>query len=399
MLRSKRCSYLKRLCMGGIVGILASHLLMGWLLLSGESVYAAPEETQVAIDDLNSRLLELNNTISNGQVKKEELEASLNGLNADFAQQSSELEKLSKEMRRVEAKVQKRVRAIQVNEKNQSLTLLNVGEWATIFQSIQSAGTVKKSDRKRVEALGKLYKQVEEKQALCKEKKEAVETTKSELERVIQSQEQTKAELEQELKANEVLLAEQKEEERQQELARKAEQERLMEAIQRAQEERVQQEQVQQEQVQQAQARKEQAAQTQEAKETGTSLTLPSSEEVDDKAQRIILSAKKFLGTPYVWGGTSPSGFDCSGLVQWVYRENGILLPRVSQAQQQAATPIPVEDVRPGDLVFWGTPAHHVGIYIGEGYYIHAPQPGEVVKVTHRSYYPFSGAGRVLTSE
>lgn len=100
--------------------------------------------------------------------------------------------------------------------------------------------------------------------------------------------------------------------------------------------------------------------------------------------------ALRYLGVPYVWGGASPSGFDCSGLCMYVYAQIGISLPRTSAAQFQAGAHIPpdrLDLLRPGDLVFFGTDGdpsrvHHVGIYAGDGNYIHAPQMGDVVKVS-----------------
>lgn len=101
----------------------------------------------------------------------------------------------------------------------------------------------------------------------------------------------------------------------------------------------------------------------------------------------LVNFAKKFLGTPYVWGGTSPSGFDCSGFTQYVMKEFGINLPRVSYQQGQGGKAVGNGDLRPGDLVFWDNSsrnagADHVGIYIGNGQYIHAPQPGSSVKIS-----------------
>ena len=116
----------------------------------------------------------------------------------------------------------------------------------------------------------------------------------------------------------------------------------------------------------------------------------------DGTARAIIASAMKYLGVPYVWGGTSPSGFDCSGLVQYVYAENGISIPRVTYSQQAAATPVSFSDLQPGDLVFWGGSAYHVGIYIGDGKYIHSPAPGQSVCIQSYSAYPFTSAGRIV---
>ena len=101
----------------------------------------------------------------------------------------------------------------------------------------------------------------------------------------------------------------------------------------------------------------------------------------------IVEYAKRFLGTPYVWGGTSPSGFDCSGFTQYVMKRFGINLPRVSYQQGQGGSAVGKNDLRPGDMVFWDNSsrnvgADHVGIYIGGGKYIHEPQPGESVKIS-----------------
>ena len=113
-------------------------------------------------------------------------------------------------------------------------------------------------------------------------------------------------------------------------------------------------------------------------------------------ASAVIAQAKKYLGVPYVWGGTTPSGFDCSGFTSYVYRSVGISLPRTSRAQQNVGTQVSVKNVQPGDLVFMGKPAYHVGIYIGGGQYIHAPQTGDVVKIAAYNPSKFSSATRVL---
>lgn len=105
----------------------------------------------------------------------------------------------------------------------------------------------------------------------------------------------------------------------------------------------------------------------------------------------IINTAKSFLGTPYLWGGTSPSGFDCSGFTQYVLAQNGKSIPRTSQEQFASGQAVDKSQLQAGDLVFYdwtgGTEATHVGIYEGNGKMIHAPHKGDVVKeVDFNSY-------------
>ncbi|KOR24220.1 NlpC/P60 family protein [Clostridium sp. L74] len=114
--------------------------------------------------------------------------------------------------------------------------------------------------------------------------------------------------------------------------------------------------------------------------------------------QDIVNYAKQFQGVPYVWGGTSPSGFDCSGFVQYVYRNAaGINLPRIDVDQMKAGTPVSRNNLQPGDLI--SPHPGHIGIYIGGGNVIHSPQTGDVVKIsTIESFGGFYAGARIINT-
>ena len=104
------------------------------------------------------------------------------------------------------------------------------------------------------------------------------------------------------------------------------------------------------------------------------------------RVQTVVNAAKAHLGLPYLYGGTSPStGFDCSGLTQYAFRQAGITIPRVSYEQAAAGRSVPYSQLRVGDLVAFNSPVSHVGIYVGNGPFIHSPKTGDVVKITKLS--------------
>jgi cell wall-associated NlpC family hydrolase len=98
----------------------------------------------------------------------------------------------------------------------------------------------------------------------------------------------------------------------------------------------------------------------------------------------VVGVAMRYLGVPYVWGGASPSGFDCSGLVMYAYSQVGVSLPHSSYAQYGYGSPVSRSELEPGDLVFFDG-LGHVGIYVGGGNFIHAPHTGDVVKISSLS--------------
>jgi cell wall-associated NlpC family hydrolase len=110
----------------------------------------------------------------------------------------------------------------------------------------------------------------------------------------------------------------------------------------------------------------------------------------------VVGIAMQYLGVPYVWGGMSPAGFDCSGLIAYVYAQVGVSLPHNAAMQYGYGVPVGYSDLQPGDLVFFHG-LGHAGIYIGGDQFVHAPHTGDVVKISHlSSYNGYVGARRIL---
>ena len=140
-----------------------------------------------------------------------------------------------------------------------------------------------------------------------------------------------------------------------------------------------------------------------DGKSTGVTPSAPALNGESNLASQIIANAKQHLGTPYVWGGTTPKGFDCSGLVQYVFQLSGINLPRTTTEQVKVGTYVSKSNLQPGDLVFlqntYRQGVSHVGIYIGDGQMIHASSSkGVVISKLSSSYYTqhYHSARRVL---
>jgi cell wall-associated NlpC family hydrolase len=101
---------------------------------------------------------------------------------------------------------------------------------------------------------------------------------------------------------------------------------------------------------------------------------------------QLIETAAFYMGLPYVWGGSKPStGMDCSGFTRYVFRQHGVSLPHYSGYQAQMGVPVDIADIQPGDLLAFGYPVHHVGIYIGDGLYIHTPSEVKISRLSGRN--------------
>jgi cell wall-associated NlpC family hydrolase len=122
---------------------------------------------------------------------------------------------------------------------------------------------------------------------------------------------------------------------------------------------------------------------------------LGSDASASQRAAAALSAAKSKIGSPYVWGATGPSSFDCSGLTSWAYQQAGVSLPRTSQAQAGAGQQIGRGELAPGDLIIFYGDQHHVGFYAGNGQVLHAPKPGAGVRYESVDNMPFQFGVRI----
>ena len=181
-------------------------------------------------------------------------------------------------------------------------------------------------------------------------------------------------------------------------LRMRAEREQAREAAAQERQREQEQEQAQAEREQAAQERESEAASRSQERQSPApqaSTSTPAAETAAPApaaSSNVIEIAKQYIGTPYVYGGSTPAGFDCSGFTQYVFAKAGKSIPRVTTAQQAAATP--VSSPQPGDLVFFGSPSWHVGIYVGDGMMIDSPRTGSSISI-RPIFDGVSGYGRV----
>ena len=110
----------------------------------------------------------------------------------------------------------------------------------------------------------------------------------------------------------------------------------------------------------------------------------------------VLETALAQVGDTYVWAGSGPDGFDCSGLTSYAYAAAGVALPHSSRAQSQMGVAVSRSELQPGDLVFFGSPVYHVGIYVGNGKMVHARDFHQPVAVTSVDIGDYAGARRIL---
>lgn len=329
------------------------------------------------IDDLETKFQQLDNEISLSIERSQILNEKIVTQQGKIVETEIEIKKADEDLASHKEVYSERLKSIQVKGNQSVVTyaelLLSAGSVSEFFNRFTAISKIIENDNELLEGL-------RVKEVTLKEAKEQLQNHINQLEK-------SKVEL-----ASEQKLIEENKKQISQELeAAKGELENL-----RAQQEA--QLAAQQAASQETAPEIQQQSQTQASEVAKASTPSVAAPNVTNSAtaNSVIATAKQYLGVPYVWGGSTPSGFDCSGFTSYVYRSVGISLPRTSRAQQNVGTRISLSQVQPGDLVFRGSPAYHVGIYIGGGQYIHAPQTGDVVKIAPFNPSKFSTASRVL---
>ncbi|MGM9926597.1 MAG: NlpC/P60 family protein [Bacillus sp. (in: firmicutes)] len=379
---------------------LAALGLSAALLFQTLPAYATPTEDintyETQIEELQTKVRQIDNEIIESMEKVSQLNTEVTEAKKRVETTKAEIEVLEESYNRSVELSKSRLENIQLNgsvQANAVEILLSAEGVSDFFKKATAVITIMESDKELTEELAKKNEQLQEKKA----------TLESDLATITEKQaaakeEQASIEKQKETIEVELQKVEEAKEKAEEEARRLAEEQAAREAA----------------------AAAEAAAQAQSTTTTATTTTnqTTSSTETNETAEKsegtktetstpvtsvgsasasaVISTAKKYLGVPYVWGGTTPSGFDCSGFTSYVFRSVGVSLPRTSRQQQNVGTQISVNSVQPGDLVFMGKPAYHVGIYIGNGQYIHAPQTGDVVKISSYNASKFSSATRVL---
>lgn len=340
--------------------------------------------TEDQIDNFETRIQQLDDRISQSMEKSEKLNSQIKTQQGKIEQTQADIEESKASLEAHKEVYSERLKSIQAEGKQSIVTYAelllssnNLSDFLTRFTAISS---IMESDTALLNGLNEKEQALKDAEEKLHDEYDQLKKSQNELASEQKQIQVAKAEIQTELATAQSALQSQKDQ-----LAQKQAQE---EAQKRAQEEARRQAQLAQ------QATQRQSGGSHSSKST-PKLNV-SNETTSATASNVIAIAKRYLGVPYVWGGTTTSGFDCSGFTSYVFRQVGISLPRVSRDQQRVGMRISPSQVQPGDLVFRGSPAYHVGIYIGNGQYIHAPQTGDVVKISTYNPAKFTSAARVL---
>ena len=353
----------------GVKKIAAVALSLG-LLLQATPSFAEPNSStyEQQIDSLNTKIRQYDNKIIEAMDKVEKLNKEVEKAETRVEETKVEIAELEESYNQSLEFSKDRIESIQLNgtlSYNFIDILLSSEGFSDFLNKTSAVITIIESDKQLMDNLTAKAEELNEKKASLDKDLASIEQKQAEAKAEQETIEKEKDNILNELERAERALAEAQQEEAA-EAARQAELERIRALAAAARGEETTQTTVTEVATNNNQT-------TTNSNKTETT-TKPAVSVSSASAQSVISIAKQYLGVPYRWGGSSPSGFDCSGFTSYVYKKVGISLPRTSSSQQNFGTKVSLSNVQPGDLVFQGKPAYHVGIYIGGGKYIHAPQ-------------------------
>lgn len=331
------------------------------LSLLATSVFSLSSYALPNLDGLSNeeKIQVIDNTISDTMLKITDMEDKINENEKSLEEKSKLLIETQKQYESKKELVNNTSNLNIINSKNGEFKilemLLNSESISEFLKNLEISKLMIKESNKSLKVLDEQESQLIELRSEILDEQAKLDNDKLNLEKENESLDELKKQVEEEIK---------KEEERLRQLA-----------------------------LQQAQQQQSQQQDNQNTNYVIPDVNVPASE----RATALINYAKQFVGVPYVWGGSSPSGFDCSGLTSYVFRNAvGVGLPRTASSQQTVGTKVALSQLQAGDLIFFGYPAYHVGLYIGNGQYLHAPKPGDRVKIANVPWNRLSSASRVL---
>lgn len=364
-------------------------------------------QTQSQIDNLETKIQQMDNQIIIGMVKSQQLSGAINAQQGQIKKAKAEVGKDKKDLETHKEIYSERLRSIQAQGQSPIvtyaellLTSKNLSEFLTrstaISEILQSDSDIMTTLNEKEQTLQNAEQQLNNELDNLKNSQDELTSEQQVVESVKQQVEKEVADNKNVLQQQEGQLSQQQSQLTQQQGEKAAQQQAVARQQALLAEQQAQQQAQAQQAAQQSSSNNSTAASTSSSNSSSSAVQVPVSS-ASASASQVISYAEQFLGVPYVWGGTTPSGFDCSGFMQYVYlHAAGIQLPRVAMDQQNAGTRISPYNVQPGDLIFMGDPAYHVGMYIGNGEWIEAPETGEVIKIVAYNPAHFSSAARIL---
>lgn len=354
----------KGICLALVVATLAMTTSFGTQVKADPTLDSAKSQYSEAlqkVEAVNEQVRKLDSEISALVDKQNTTEQSISEKQDEIAKKQEEVEKTKAELQKSEDDFKKRVRAVYKNGNDVVINVLVESKsMGDLLERTQTVKEVSKREKTIMETIKTEKIALEKAKAKVEEEVVTLNSLKDELQKQIDEVNKQKEE-------QQVALAEAESVKNKYATEVKAiEDEMAAEAAR-------------------LQAIREQQATATIAQATSTPSRGP--ETTTATAAAVLAEAQKHLGKPYVWGAKGPNSFDCSGFVQYVFRQVGISAPAPTYTQEKLGTYVAKGQEQPGDLVFFGQVGntHHVGIYVGSGMYIHAPQTGDVVKYSYLS--------------